>query len=139
MSENEMSEDEKEIARLTAIIEAPKIANLIIRAVSKWVLEFLRNCMVVAALAYLAQKSGNWWMIAVAGLGGFALFFSCYTYVEPFKEHIWEQFRLPRETRMQRILSVGLITLLFELVTYGIMFGLWLSINKIVEIQRMPT
>jgi hypothetical protein len=78
--------DEKEIARLTAIIEAPVKAALTLRALYKWILEFLRNCMVVAALFYLAQKSGSWWVIVIAGVGGYALAAYCFTYVDVLKE-----------------------------------------------------
>jgi hypothetical protein len=55
---NSMTEQErdKEIARLQAIIDGRTKADLLLRAYNKWFLEFIRNCMVVAAPFYLVAR-----------------------------------------------------------------------------------
>jgi hypothetical protein len=67
-------------------------ANLANRAIYRWFLEFLRNCMVVAALSYVATKSGDWWLYGIAGLAGFALAAYCYTYIE----NAWWQLEMSK-------------------------------------------
>jgi hypothetical protein len=61
-AEIELTEEErqKEIARLVELLERPVKANLTMRAFYKWFLEFVRNAMVVAALFFLARRSGDW-------------------------------------------------------------------------------
>jgi hypothetical protein len=47
---------------------------------AKWVLDILRNLIVVAFLFYAAEKSGKWYMWVLAGVG----FFSLYTFVTAY-------------------------------------------------------
>jgi hypothetical protein len=125
---------EKEIARLTEILERPKKASIINRAIYKWVLEFVRNCMVVAALFYLARRSGDWWLYGVAGIAGLALAGYCYSYVES----VWLDLKFPY-TGWRWHLTVILGALLVQLMLAAITLGLYVTLDKIVTIQVRMT
>lgn len=124
-----MSDEEnaREIARLTAIIENQQRARSLLKASYKWFLELLRNCMVVAALFILAQKSGSWLLYLIAAMGGAALAGYCYSQAE----EAWPE---PDISRMGRV-KVSLSILLLELVGVGITVALVVAISKIVEVQ----
>jgi hypothetical protein len=128
----EMAEEERqrEIARLTEIIERPKKANILSRDVYKWFLEFVRNCMVVAALFYLARRSGDWWVYGIAGVSAFALAGYCYTYVDA----AWLEFKISHEG-WRKHLTIILGALLVQLVFAGITVGLCVTLDRIVTIQ----
>jgi hypothetical protein len=100
------------------------------RGIYKWFLEFVRNCMVVAALAYVAQKSGNWLMYAVAGIAYAALAFYCLSYVEVWKVRL--DFLGGRARAIVRFL-VGLVIL--QSIQAIITVGLFGTIYKIVQTQ----
>jgi hypothetical protein len=127
-----MSEEhEKEIVRLTKLIERPVKTALTLRIGYKWTLEFLRNCMVVAALFVLAKRSDSWFMFGIAAVGGLALGGYCCTYVD-----VWKARAAPfGKTPKQRFWSLLLIVVFFELMTLAITVSLYLAINKIVEVQ----
>jgi hypothetical protein len=128
-------EREKEIARLTAIIERQKNADVLIRASYKWFLEFLRNCMVVAALFYLAQKSGNWWLYAITMMAGLALAGYCYSYLES----AWPTVDISNMGRWKARLSILASVLVLQLILLGITTTLVITVNKIVEVQIKMT
>jgi hypothetical protein len=130
MSDGFSEEDRKEIARLTALIEQPLKTALGLRAICKWLLELLRNCIVVAGLFILANKSNSWLMLGVAVLGGFALAIYCSTYVDE-----WKANTLFGGTTTRRTWRVFVIFMCFELMTLAITVSLYLAINKIVEVQ----
>ncbi len=48
---------------------------------AKWVLDILRNFVVVAFLFYVAQKSGMWYMWLIAGVGFLALYMFVFGYI----------------------------------------------------------
>jgi hypothetical protein len=100
------------------------------RGIYKWFLEFMRNCMVVAALGYVAEKSGSWLMYGIAGLAYLALAFYCVSYVEVWKVRL--DF-LGSRWRMAARLLVGIVILqsLQAIITVGL-FG---AIYKIVQTQ----
>jgi hypothetical protein len=129
----EMTEEErqKEIARLTELLERPKKANLINRAIYKWVLELLRNCMVVAALFLIATKSGDWWLYGIAGLGGLALTGYCHTYVE----NVWLAIDFPQTTPFKKHAMILGGVLLLNVVLGAITVGLYVSVDRIVKAQ----
>jgi hypothetical protein len=52
------------------------------RALYKWVLDFVRSLMVVAALAYLAVKSGSYLVWGITIIANLALCGYCYTYFD---------------------------------------------------------
>lgn len=54
------------------------------RALYKWILDFIRNVMVVAALAYIAKKSDSYLIWGLALVANFVLCGYLYTYVEPW-------------------------------------------------------
>lgn len=133
LSEEELS---AEIARLTEILERERVANITNRAIYRWYLDFLRNCMVVAALYYLAEKSGSWWLYGITisawgALGGF-----CYTYIE----NAWPWHKLAsKKGRFKRSMSILASALLLQLVLLGVTVSLMLSLNKIVQVQVSTT
>jgi hypothetical protein len=101
------------------------------RGIYKWFLEFLRNCMVVAALGYVAQKSGNWLMYGVAGLGYAALTFLCLSYVE-----VWRvRLDFLGEGRVRTVVSILIGVLVLQSIQVIIMLGLFATIYKIVQTQ----
>jgi hypothetical protein len=100
------------------------------RGIYKWFLEFVRNCMVVAALAYVAEKSGNWLMYGIAGLAYAALAFYCISYVEVWKVRL--DF-LGSRVRMAARLLVGIVIL--QSVQAVITVGVFGAIYKIVQTQ----
>jgi hypothetical protein len=122
--------DEGQNTRIDRVIKA-NVAN---RGIYKWFLEFTRNCMVVAALFYLARKSDSWWMYTIAGIAGFALVAYCYTYVENW----W--YRWPIVGRgWRRSLIILASALVLQLMLGIITISLMTTINKITEIQGMGT
>jgi hypothetical protein len=129
-----MNEEErqKEIARLTELLEAPVKANLANRAICRWLLEFVRNCMVVAALLFLARKSGSYLLWAVTIVTGFALMSYCYGYVE----NVWFIFRERIPTngwRMHAWIIVG--TIITQSILMGITATFYVTLDKIVSVQ----
>jgi hypothetical protein len=86
--------------------------------------------MVVAALGYVAEKSGSWLMYGIAGLAYLALAFYCVSYVEVWKVRL--DF-LGSRWRMAARLLVGIVILqsLQAIITVGL-FG---AIYKIVQTQ----
>jgi uncharacterized membrane protein len=124
-------EERKEIERLTALLEAPKKANVALRSWYKLFLEYIRNCMVVAALFYLAQKSGDWWLYVIAAMSGLALGSYCYTYIENW----WPDVNVMGRARWKTNLMIAASTLALQLVLLGITIGMVVTLNKIVETQ----
>jgi|ERR1700674_2394643 len=101
------------------------------RGIYKWFLEFIRNCMVVAALVYLAQRSGNWWVIGVAALAYFALVGYCLSYLEMWKVPIG----FLGEGRARRNFSMAIGIVMLQGIQAIVTFGLVGTIFKIVETQ----
>jgi membrane associated rhomboid family serine protease len=126
-----MAEERKGIDRFIEYDEQAAKLQHASRAIYKWVLDFLRNCMVVAALFYVAQKSGNWLVIGVAALAYFALAGYCYTYIE-----VWSpRYDVFGTTRLRLHIAVFLGVLVLHLILAGVTIGLYMTINKIVEAQ----
>jgi hypothetical protein len=126
---------EKEIARLQAIIDKQKKADLLNRAFYKWFLEFIRNCMVVAALFYLARRSGSWLLYTVAVGAGGALIAYCHSFVESAWPVVNASNMSPRKMRLRVLAS----TLVLQLICLAITAGLFLTVNKIVDVQITMT
>jgi len=55
------------------------------RNFSKWVLEVIRNLVVVGFITLLAQKSTGWTLSIVATIASIALFGSVFTYIDPIQ------------------------------------------------------
>jgi hypothetical protein len=127
-------ERDKAIARLTEKFELQKKAVTQSRAFYKWLLEFVRNCMVVAALVELADRSGDWWVYGIAGIAGISLLGYCTSYIEslPFEVTFISKGRPQR-------LAIGLFALGLQVLSLGITIGLFLTINKIVTVQVQMT
>jgi hypothetical protein len=126
---------EKEIAKLQAIIDDHKKADLLLRASYKWFLEFIRNCMVVAALFYLAQKSGSWLLYAVTAMAGTALAGYCYSLVED----AWPTVDTSNMGQRKMKLSILASTLVLQIICLVITVGLVFTVNKIVDVQITMT
>jgi hypothetical protein len=111
-----------------------KTANVQLRGIYKWVLEFVRNCMVVAALFYVARRSGDWWIYGIAVVSGFALSAYCFTYVE----NVWFDYKMPYTGRRRNVaLIVGACVV--QLILTGITIGLYVTLDKIVTVQMQVT
>jgi uncharacterized membrane protein len=128
-------EHEKEIARLQAIIDGQKKADLLLRASYKWFLEFIRNCMIVAALFYLAQRSGSRLLYAVAIMAGLALAGYCHSLVED----AWPNVDTSNMSQRKMKLSILASTLVLQIICLAITAGLVLTVNKIVDVQITMT
>jgi membrane associated rhomboid family serine protease len=101
------------------------------RGFYKWFLEFIRNCMVVAALAYVAQKSGSWFLYGIAALTYFALAATCLSYVE-----VWRvRLDFLGDGRLRRGLSIFIGILVLQSIQAMISVGLFGAIYKIVQTQ----
>ena len=124
----------REIARLTELVERPNKANILLRQFYKWVLEFVRNCMVVAALFYLARRSGDWWVYGIAGVSGFALAAQGYTY----GEGILLDLKIPYEGWRKHV-AIALWVLGVQLILAGFTIGLYVTLDRIVNIQVQIT
>ena len=131
------AERQKEVERLTELLERPVKANLAVRAIYRWFLEFLRNCMVVAALFYVARRSGDRWLYGIAGLGGFALAAYCYTYIE----NGWWQLEMSKKgwflTKrwwLKHVIVLASVVALQSIVI-GITIGLIATVDRIVAAQ----
>jgi hypothetical protein len=127
-------EREKEIVRLTALLEHQKKAITLSRAMYKWILEFVRNCMVVAALFYLARRSGDWWVYGIAGVSGFALVAYCSTYVEG----VGFDVKIPY-VGWRLHATAAVVALVTQLLLVGITIGLYVTLDKIVTVQVQIT
>jgi hypothetical protein len=126
-------EGQREIARLMELLERPVKANLANRAIARWVLEFVRNCMVVATLLFLARKSGSWLLWTITIVTGFALMSYCYTYVE----NAWFQFSNEKIPSRGWWMHFGIIvgTLVTQLILMGITATFYVTLDKIVSVQ----
>jgi hypothetical protein len=134
---DDMSEAErqKEIERLNELSDRQKKANVSLRGLYRWVLEFLRNCMVVAAVFYLAEKSGDWWLYGIAGIGSFALAGYCYTYIENW----WPNLDVTRKGRLRGLVTIFGSVLVLQLVLAGITVGVMVTLDKIVRLEGQTT
>jgi hypothetical protein len=128
-----MNEEEraKEIARLTELLERPRKANIALRALYKWFLEFLGYCLVVAALVFLARKSGDWWLYGIAIVGGFALAGYCYTYIE----NAWPEFDLTNKSRLRKHATIWVSVIVLQAMLIGITVGVQVTLDKVVKIE----
>jgi hypothetical protein len=93
--------------------------------------------MVVAALLFLARKSGSWWLWTITIVTGFALMSYCYTYVE----NAWFQLRsekIPTEGwRMHVWILVG--TVVTQTILIGITATFYFTLDNIVSVQFETT
>jgi hypothetical protein len=130
--ETELTEEErqKEIARPVELLERPVKANLTMRAFYKWFLEFVRNAMVVAALFFLARRSGDWWLYGIAIAAGFALVAYSHTYIE----NGWHRLEFKSQGTRRKIV-VGVTAALLQLSLVAITIGMYFTIDKIVTVQ----
>lgn len=112
-------------------------ANLANRAIYRWVLEFLRNCMVVAALLFLAQKSGNWWLWIITIVSAFVLIAYCYTYVE----NAWFGAISTIVPSGGWRVHVGIVVgaTVTGLALLGVTAGIYVTLDKIVSVQFQST
>lgn len=126
-------ERQREIARLTELLEQPIKANIANRTIARWILEFVRNCMVVAALLYLARKSGSWLLWTITIVTSFALMSYCYTYVE----NAWFQFHSQKMPTQGWRMHVGIIvgTIVTQSILIGITATFYVTLDKIVSVQ----
>ena len=118
-----------EIDRLTRRLEGQKKAIGLSRSIYKWVLDLMRNCMVVAALAFLARRSGDWWMYGIAGVSYLALSGYCNSYIQE------AVFDLNMNGGSRPVFWT--VWAVAELTTLAIIIGLFLTIDRIVSIQAL--
>jgi len=102
------------------------------RDLYKWVLDFLRNLMVVAALAYLAVKSGSYFVWGIAIVANLALCGYCYTYLDVWtarEDFFWHKGRKGKLVALAAIVLIQLMMLVISAMMY-------LALNKIVSVQQ---
>ncbi|HEY5210535.1 MAG TPA: hypothetical protein VIJ42_13945 [Stellaceae bacterium] len=119
----------REINELTRreALEKEIAPHLRIREAYRWVLEFIRNAMVIAALAYLAYKSGSWFVWTIAGFAQLVLCGHTSTYID-----IWvARFSFSKASPK----TAGAIAAGGTLLQCAISAALFFAINKIVEAQ----
>jgi hypothetical protein len=100
------------------------------RAAARWVLDLLRNVVVVAFLFVVAEKSGKWYMNLIAWLGFCAIWAYCSSY--------WEAVAMNLEPFKQRWLSIVIfvaLTIPLVALVMAVSLGLQLSIREIAGIQ----
>jgi hypothetical protein len=131
-AETELTEEEpqKEIARLTEKLKRTVQANLTSRAIHKWLLEFVRNGLVVATLFFLARRSGDWWIYGIAFVAAFSLLAYSYSYAQEF----WYKLEF-KSQGWRRKLAVGIGAGLLELILPAMTVGMYITIDRIVTIQ----
>jgi hypothetical protein len=110
-------------------LENEKNAILANRSFYKWLLDILRNCMVVAALAFLARRSGDWWIYGIAGVSYLALTGYCNSYIQEIV------FDLNMKGGGRRVFWT--VWAVAEVMTLAIIIGLFLTIDRIVTIQAL--
>jgi hypothetical protein len=91
--------------------------------------------MVVAAVFYLAEKSGDWWLYGIAGIGSFALAGYCYTYIENW----WPNLDVTRKGRLRGLVTIFGSVLVLQLVLAGITVGVMVTLDKIVRLEGQTT
>src|SRR4051794_39333303 len=95
-------------------------ANVKLREAAKWFLEFLRNMVVVAFIFLIAEKSGRWYIYALATLAGLALWVSVYSHIDRYGLNI-----PPQQTQLRYFLAF----LAPALVASAIVIALQISMN----------
>ena len=128
----ELSEEERqrEIAQLAAKLERPVKANLLSRAIHKWLLEFVRNGLVVATLFFLARRSGDWWIYGIAFIAAFSLL----AYSESYAQEFWYKLEF-KSQGWRRKLAIGIGAALLGLILPAMTIGMYITIDRIVTIQ----
>ncbi len=91
--------------------------------------------MVVAALFYLAQRSGSWLLYAVTAMAGTALAGYCYSLVEG----AWPNVDTSNMSQRRMNLSILASTLVLQIICLVITVGLVLTVDKIVDVQITMT
>jgi hypothetical protein len=66
-----------------------------LRAISKWLLEFIRNIAVVSAIKFFATRADSIALHVVAEVGAFAVAATLATYVTPYRFTGWDAIRNP--------------------------------------------
>jgi hypothetical protein len=120
---------EAQIERAVKRLENGKKAILANRSFYKWLLDILRNCMVVAALAFLARRSGDWWMYGIAGVSYLALTGYCNSHIQEIV------FDLNMKGGSRPVFWT--VWAVAEVMTLAIIIGLFLTIDRIVTIQAL--
>lgn len=115
---------------LFAIDEKRAKASLELRAFYRWMLEFIRNTMVLAAIAFLAVKSGSYLLWGVAAFTGLFLCGFCYTYIDSLRA----SRNLSEHGRAGKI-AWWSITLGIEVLMLGISAAMFFAIDTIVSVQ----
>jgi hypothetical protein len=98
---------------------------------AKLVLDLLRNFVVVAVLFYAAQKSGKWYVWALAFIGFFALLFYIQAYIGQL------QFYYGFTNSLLLRLFLMLVSLiLVGVVSFGLLLAVIVAINEIASVQN---
>jgi hypothetical protein len=104
--------------------------GLYMRNFCKWLLEVIRNLVVVGFLTLLAQKSNGWTLTIVAWTAGFAVWLTVFTYIDPIKPKV--------VLYKHRWITVALFIFFAVLILALIMslsFSLEYALNELVKTQ----
>jgi hypothetical protein len=103
-----------------------------IRAAYKWWLDIVRNLMFVAALQYVALKSGHWYLKALSDFTYFVFAGYCMSYITSW---VFNPFHGIKNKRLQFWLGMFVGTLLPAALILAISFAVYLSVDDIVRVQ----
>jgi hypothetical protein len=99
-----------------------------LRNFSKWLLEVIRNLVVVGFVTLLAQKSNGWTLTVLAWIAGFAVWATIYTYIDPIQPKVVSYKR----RWVSILLFVG-----FGVLIYALIMSVSLSLNyTVIEIVK---
>jgi hypothetical protein len=122
---------------LKDFLQAPFVVNqqahasaLIARVAAKWLLELLRNIIVVAFLFVVARKSGKWYMDVVAAFGFAAIWAYLMSYWDALGMNL-----VPFQKRWVAIAVLVVMTVFLCAFVIFLMLGLLLGIEEITHAQ----
>jgi hypothetical protein len=117
--------------RLFEARETDVFTSKLIRDGSKWVLDLLRNIIIVGVLQYLATKSDSIWMKGISALAYAALVAYCVSYLQWFSARA----DIGRNKFVGLAVSLGLTILVSGILITGMQLGLAKIVEEIAKAQ----
>src|ERR1700730_11516254 len=102
-----------------------------VRAVCKWVLDFLRNLMIVGILQYFARRSDRFVLSLIANIGLLALVGYTISFLHVFSLNLFS-----RRGIVWIVVDAVVYVVTFGLLLFGISFGIFAAINEIMLFQE---
>jgi hypothetical protein len=105
-----------------------------IRPLTRWYLDLLRNLLVVAAFSYVAAKSQNKFVDAIARFSQAVLSIHCMTYILPALGYI-PSMQFIASSRWRRLIYAAIFALGWGLLYYGFTQFFNLLMSQLVQSQ----